>query len=355
MGAGPRVARLERAFVAYLGTDRMAVPLNSCTAGLFLSLKACELEPGDEVIVPALTFCATVSAVLHAGGTPVLVDVEAATMNIDLAAAERAITPRTRAILPVHFAGRPVEIAALVALARKHGLVVVEDAAHAVETLVDGQHAGTFGDFGCFSFYVTKSMTTAEGGMVVCRDPIAGDRVRRLALHGMSADAWKRYSDAGFRHYDVVEPGFKMNLTDLQASLGIHQLARVEQSWPRRAAIWRRYDEAFAALPVTRPAPVAPGTRHALHLYTLLLDERVAGVGRDEFVTRMTAHNIGVGVHYRAISDQTFFRDRYGDRSADVPHATRIGRQTVSLPLTASLQDGDVDDVIEAVRRSIPS
>jgi len=241
----------------------------------------------------------------------------------------------------------------LSAIAVEHGLKLIEDCAHAIETEYHGRKAGTFGDFGCFSFYVTKNIITGEGGMVVSRreDDIA--RIKMLALHGMSKDAWKRFSDSGYKHYQVVECGFKYNMMDLQASLGIHQLARVERCYARRAGIWAQYDSAFSQLPVEIPAPAEARTRHARHLYTLLIDEDRCGLTRDEFLQAMTERNIGVGVHYLCIAEHPFYQDRFGWQPGDFPNATRIGRQTVSLPLSPKLSDRDVDDVIAAVSETV--
>src|SRR5690606_12246253 len=224
------------------------------------------------------TFCATVNAIIHAGLTPVLADVDPATQCIDPGAIEAAITSRTRAIIPVHFAGRPCEMDRIMAIARKHDLVVIEDCAHAIETEFHGKKAGTFGDFGCYSFYATKNVVTGEGGMILGRDEARIARARVLALHGMSKDAWHRFGDKGYKHYQVVECGFKYNMMDLQAAIGIHQLARVESSWQRREAIWRRYMDAFAGLPIGLPAPVEADTRHAYHLFTLLIEEDRCGI-----------------------------------------------------------------------------
>jgi dTDP-4-amino-4,6-dideoxygalactose transaminase len=326
------------------------VALNSCTAALHLSMIAAGLRPGDEVITSPLTFCATVNAIIHAGATPVLADVDPATMNLDPAAVEAAITPRTRAVVPVHFAGRPCDMDGIMGLAAAHDLRVIEDCAHAIETEYRGRPAGTFGDFGCFSFYVTKNVVTGEGGLVLARDEEAAARVRVLGLHGMSKDAWKRFSDEGYKHYQVVEAGFKYNMMDLQAAIGIHQLQRVEPFWERRRAVWARYDEAFADLPVGLPAAPEPDTVHGYHLYTLLVDEARCGIARDAFLDAMTAHNIGVGVHYLSIPEHPYYRGAFGWRPEDYPHAARIGRQTVSIPLTPRLTDDDVDDVIAAVR-----
>jgi dTDP-4-amino-4,6-dideoxygalactose transaminase len=349
LGTGPKVARFERDFAAYKGMAN-AVAVNSCTAALHLACLSLELKPGDEVVTTPMTFCASVNAILHAGGRPVLADVDPRTMNLDPQAVERAITERTRAILPVHFAGRPCEMDALESIARPRGLAIVEDCAHAIETEYRGKKAGTIGDFGCFSFYSTKNVVTGEGGMVLTGDSERADRIRVLALHGMSRDAWKRFSDEGFKHYDVVAAGFKYNMMDLQAAIGIHQLARVEQNWKRRAEIWRRYDQAFADLPVVTPAPVEPGTRHAYHLYTILVDEERTGISRDAFLDGMTRRKIGVGVHYRSIPEHPYYRSALGWRPEDTPNAWRIGRQTVSLPISPKLTDEDVEDVIAAVR-----
>jgi dTDP-4-amino-4,6-dideoxygalactose transaminase len=346
------VAAFEEAFRRYKGADH-AVAVNSCTAALHLSMLAADLQPGDEVITTPLTFCATVNAIVHAGAVPVLADVDAAGMNIDPAEIERRITPRTRAVLPVHFAGRPCDMQAIGALAQRRGLKVIEDCAHAIETEIGGARAGTLGDFGCFSFYVTKNVTTGEGGMVLTRRAEDAARIKTLALHGMSRDAWKRFGDEGYRHYYVVGCGFKYNMMDLQAAIGLHQLARVETYWQRRHRIWQRYDEAFGDLPVTCPAPPEPGTRHACHLYTILVDEARAGIQRDAFLAAMTARGIGVGVHYLSIPEHPFYQERFGWRPEQYPAAMDIGRRTVSLPLSARLSDADVDRVIEAVRHTL--
>lgn len=356
LGTGPKVARFEQEFAAYKGlaADHVAA-VNSCTAALHVSMIAAGIGPGDEVITTPMTFCATVNAIIHAGATPVLADVDPVTMNIDPDAVAASITPRTRAILPVHFAGRPCDMDALMALADRHGLRMIEDAAHAIETEYHGRKVGTFGDFGCFSFYVTKNVATGEGGMVTARDEADIHRIKTLALHGMTKDAWHRFGDKGFRHYQVVEAGFKYNMMDLQAAIGIHQLQRVEQGWQRRREIWNHYQEAFAALPVTRPADPEPNTRHGFHLYTLLIDEARSGMSRDAFMEAMTARRIGVGVHYLSLAEHPYYRERFGWRTADYPAADRIGCQTVSLPLSPKLTDDDVERVVSAVEEALDS
>ena len=352
IGTGPRAAQFEREFAAYKQATNAAA-VNSCTAALHLSLLACGLKPGDEVITSALTFCATVNAIIHAGATPVLADVERASMNLDPDDVARKITSRTRAVVPVHFAGRPCDMARLQALTERHGLKMIEDCAHAIETQYRGRSAGTFGDFGCFSFYVTKNVVAGEGGMVLARREEDIARIKVLALHGMSKDAWKRFGDEGYKHYQVVECGFKYNMMDLQAAIALHQLRRVERAWVRRDDIWRRYDAALADLPLGRPAADEAGTRHARHLYTLMVDERLAGVSRDDFLDAMTARNIGVGVHYLSIPEHPYYREAFGWRPEDYPEAMRIGRETISIPLSPKLSDEDVQDVVWAVRSAL--
>lgn len=352
LGTGPRVAKLENDFAAYrrVPSSRVAA-VNSCTAALHVSMVACEIEPGAEVITTPLTFCATVNAILHAGLSPVMADVDPYTQNIDPAAIEAAITPRTRAIVPVHFAGRPCDMAAIMAIAEKHRLVVIEDCAHAIETDYRGQPAGTFGDFGCFSFYVTKNVTTGEGGMILGRDEDRIARARILALHGMSKDAWHRFGDAGYKHYQVVECGFKYNMMDLQAAIGLHQLARVEAHWQRRHEIWAFYQQALADLPITLPAQPEPDTRHGLHLYTVMIDVARCGITRDGFLDAMNSALIGTGVHYLSVPEHPYYQQRFGWRPEQWPNAMKLGRQTVSLPLSPALSDGDVERVVAAVRR----
>jgi dTDP-4-amino-4,6-dideoxygalactose transaminase len=324
IGTGPKVAQFEKEFAAYKNAHHVAA-LNSCTAGLHLSLLAAGIGSGDEVITSALTFCATVNSIIHSGATPVLADVDFNSMNIDPGQVEARITSRTRAILPVHFAGRPCDMKALMDIADRHGLKVIEDCAHAIESEQNGKPCGTFGDFGCFSFYVTKNVATGEGGMVLARRENDISRIKVFALHGMSKDAWKRFSDQGYRHYQVVECGFKYNMMDL-----------------------------FSALPLIIPAAVPSESRHAKHLYTILVDGKSAGILRDEFISAMNYHNIGVGVHYLSIPEHTYYRNRFGWKPEDYPNAQRIGLETVSLPLSAGLTHEDVDDVVNAVTAVLP-
>jgi len=354
LGTGPKVTEFERRIAAYKEV-RHAVAVNSCTAGLHLSCLALGLQPGDEVIVPAMTFCATINAVIHAGATPVLVDVEPNTFNMDPAQLRRKISPRTKAIMPVHFAGRACNMDALVSLASEYDLKIIEDCAHAIETEYQGRKAGTFGECGVLSFYSTKNIVTGEGGMVLTNNSDIAARIKMLALHGMSQDAWKRFSDDGYKHYDVVEVGFKYNMMDLQAAIGLHQIKRVEQYWQRRLEIWQRYNQALDGLPIKLPAPFEGDSRHALHLYTILMDEERSPVTRDEFITELHRRNIGTGVHYRAVPVHPVYQQRFGWKPANYPVADTIGRSTVSLPLSAKLTDQDVGDVIAAVRDVVNS
>lgn len=351
IGTGPRVARFEADFARYTGAGH-AVAVSSCTAALHLAMLASGIGPGDEVITTPLTFCATVNAILHAGATPVLADCDPVSLNLDPEQVEAKLGARTRAIVPVHFAGRPCDMEALLSIARPRGLRVIEDCAHAIETRDElGRHAGCIGDLGAFSFYVTKNVVTAEGGMLTTHERDLADRIKAMALHGMSRDAWKRFSDEGYRHYDVVEAGFKYNMTDLQAALGVHQLARVEENLARREAIWRRYDEAFAELAFELPPPPAPGSRHARHLYTLQLEEGRCLLSRDRFLAALHAEGIGGGVHYRSITEHRFYRDTLRMGEGEVPNAEAVGRRIFSIPLSSALSDQDVDDVVTAVRR----
>lgn len=353
LGTGPKVAEFERRVAAYKQVPH-ALALNSCTAGLHLGCLALGLGPGDEVITTPMTFCASINAIVHAGATPVLADVDRTTMNLDPAQVEAQITPRTKAILLVHFAGRPCDMDALLAIAQRHRLLVIEDCAHAIETEHRGRKAGTIGDLGVLSFYSTKNIVTGEGGMLLTKDPAIARRTKVMGLHGMSADAWKRFSDDGYRHYDVEEIGFKYNMMDLCAAIGLHQIERVEPWWQRRLSIWKRYLQAFADLPIDLPAPWEPHERHALHLFTIGVDQARCGVSRDEMLLRLHRQNIGTGVHYRSIPSLSVYRQRFGWRPEEYPNAHAIGEQTLSLPLSPRLSDEDVQDVVAAVRASLP-
>jgi len=348
VGTGPKVKKFEELFRRYKNCQH-AIALSSGTAALHLSLLSLGIKPGDEVITTPLTFAATANSIVHAGGHPVFADVQLATMNINPQEVEKKLSSKTKAILPVHFAGRPCEMDQLMAFARRHQLRVVEDAAHAIESTYKGSPIGTIGDVGCFSFYVTKNVTTVEGGMVITDQDEFALLIKRLALHGLTADAWHRFSEKEFKHYQVVHAGFKYNMTDIQASIGIHQFAKMEARARRREEIWEIYNQSFREFPLILPSPTPPGQRHAYHLYTPLLDLDRVRCTRDEFLQALHKENIGVGVHYIALHLHPFYQKTYGYQCGDFPNAEFISNRTFSLPLSAKLTGQDVEDVIQAV------
>jgi dTDP-4-amino-4,6-dideoxygalactose transaminase len=352
IGTGPKVARFEDMLADYTRAKHV-VAVNSCTAALHLSLIVSGIGPGDEVITTPFTFAATINAIIHTGATPVLVDCRKDTQLIDADALAGAITPHTRAILPVHMAGRVCDMDKIAALADAHGLTIIEDAAHALEAEWCGRKIGSISRLTCFSFYVTKNATTAEGGAITTDDADLADQLKIYALHGMTRDAWRRYSDSGYRHYDIVCAGFKYNMTDLQAAIGIHQLGRVPTGLCHREKIWQTYDAAFAGLPIELPAPADVNTVHARHLYTVLVDREKAGLSRDAFMAALHERGVGTGVHYRAAHLQTYYQQRFGWRAEQFPAASWLSERTVSLPLSACLSHTDVERVIEAVHSAL--
>ncbi len=348
IAAGPRTARFEQEFAAYKDARHIAA-LSSCTSAPHLSLLAADIGPGNEVVMPPLAFCSSVNAVIHAGATPVFADIDPVTMNIDPDRIEEKITPRTRAILPMHFAGRPCDMNRIIDIAHRHNLTVIEDCAHAVETEYQGRKAGTLGDFGCFSFSGSANIVAGEGGAVLAKSREHMDRIKILGLHGQSPDAWNNSEDDSYNHYRVTECGYKCNMTELQAALALHQITRVETWWRRRREIWNRYSQALAGLSLTLPAEPEPDTRHGHHLYTILVDENHLGLSRDAFLDAMTKMHIGVAVHYPSLPEHPYYQRVFGWRPESWPHAMRVGRETVSLPLSPKLSDRDVADVIEAI------
>jgi dTDP-4-amino-4,6-dideoxygalactose transaminase len=347
LSTGPRVRRFEEAFAAYVGAAH-AVAVNSCTAGLHLSLLAAGIGPGDEVITTPLTFCATANVIVHAGATPVFADVDEATGNLDPAAVDAAMTTRTRAMIPVHYAGRPVDVHAFRRLADRHGVTVVEDAAHCIEGAVDGQKIGTTADFTCFSFYATKNLTTGEGGMVTTASAAGAERIRVASQHGMTRPAWSRYQAGQPSRYDVVMPGFKYNMSDLQAAIGLHQLSAIDRHRARRRAIVSAYDEACDRLPVSRFAPVPAGTVHAHHLYTILIDG-TAGPSRDDVALSLSRAGVASSVHFPAVHLHQYYRDRFGFTRGRFPVAEQIADTVLSLPLSPALTDAQVEQVLTAL------
>jgi dTDP-4-amino-4,6-dideoxygalactose transaminase len=345
---GPRVREFERQFAGYIGAQH-AVAVNSCTAALHLALLASDIGAGDEVITTPLTFCATANVVVHTGATPVFADIDSVTGNLSPAAADAAVSSRTRAIIPVHYAGRPADVRAFRAIANREDLVLIEDAAHAVETVAGGEKIGTTADFSCFSFYATKNLTTGEGGMLTTSSAAGAEYARIAGLHGMSRDAWKRYGKGGTPHYDVVMPGFKYNMMDLQAAIGLHQLARLPKLLARREAIWALYDEALAGLPIIRPEPAAAGDVHARHLYTILVTPD-SGWTRDALAAVMAEQGVITSIHFRALHLHPYYQDRFGLKRGMFPNAEFVSDHTLSLPLSGGMSDAEAGRVIDVLR-----
>lgn len=344
---GPKTKKFEADFAAFLGAES-ALALNSCTAGLHIALATLDIGPGDEVITTPMTFCASVNVIEHVGATPVLVDIVPDTLQLDSSRVEAAITPRTRAIIPVHFTGHPVDMGPIVELARKHNLYIIEDAAHALPASYRGQRIGTIGDFTSFSFYATKNLTTAEGGMLTGKPDLIA-RARMLSLHGMNRDAWKRYSAEGSWYYEVVAPGFKYNMTDIQASLGLVQLKRLSQMQARRRQVVAQYNEAFGKIPALQTPIEHPDVESAWHLYVLRLNLDKLTIDRSQFINELKERNIGTSVHFIPIQLHPYYRDKYGWKPDDFPVAHGEYQRTVSLPLHPRLSDAEVEDVIAAV------
>ncbi|HET9387355.1 MAG TPA: DegT/DnrJ/EryC1/StrS family aminotransferase [Gemmatimonadales bacterium] len=344
---GPRTKRFEEEFSAYLKAPG-ALALNSCTAAMHVALACLDLRPGDEVITTPLTFTATVNVIEHVGARPVLVDIEPDTLNIDPVKVEAAITARTRVLLPVHYSGHPVELDVLEGLARKRGLALIEDAAHALPAAFRGRPIGSGPNPVAFSFYATKNLTTAEGGMLTA-DPSFLERARILALHGMSRDAWKRYEKGGSWRYEVVAPGFKYNLTDIASAIGLWQLRKLERFHRRRLEIVEAYTRAFGAEAALEPPVQRAHVSHAWHLYVLRLRPKALSIGRDQFIDELTKRNIGTSVHFIPIHLHPYYCKKYGYVASDFPVAFSNFERLLSLPLHPGLTDQDVADVIEAV------
>jgi perosamine synthetase len=347
---GARVRTFEQQFADFVGA-RHAVALNSATAALHLALDAIGLTAADEVIVPTMTFAASAEVVAYFGAKPVLVDCEPDTLNLDPGDLERVVTPRTRAIMPVHFAGQPCDMDRVTDFARLHGLKVIEDAAHSLPASYNGRVIGAISDITCFSFYATKTITTGEGGMLTTDDDDYADRARMMSLHGISRDAWNRYTAAGSWRYEILHAGFKYNLTDIAAALGIEQLKRCHAFRERRAAIARRYDQAFAGVEALTLPVCRDHVEHAWHLYVVQFDLDQLRVGRAELIEALKAEQIGTSVHFIPLHLHPYYRDRWGYQPDDLPQASRVFERTCSLPIYPGMSDDDVDDVIDAVRR----
>ena len=352
---GPKARLFEQAFVDYLGDASLqAIAVNSATAGLHLALEALGIGPGDEVITTTHTFTATAEVVRYLGADVKLIDIDPATLNIDPAAIEAAITPRTKALMPVHYAGLSVDMDAIHAIAQKHGLKVVEDAAHALPTTWKGQTIGTLhSDAVVFSFYANKTMTTGEGGMLVTRDAALAARAKVMRLHGINRDAFDRFTaKVPSWYYEIVAPGFKYNLTDIAAAMGLHQLKRLPGFQTRREQIAARYDEALADLPlILPPRPVHAGDLHSWHLYVVRLSDD-ATLNRDQLIESLFADGIGVSVHYIPLHLHPYWKERYDLKPEQFPHSQKAYERMVTLPLYTRMTDDDVERVITAVRKA---
>jgi dTDP-4-amino-4,6-dideoxygalactose transaminase len=346
---GPKTAAFEEAFRDYVGAAD-AVGTNSATAGLHLALVCLGIGEGDEVITTPITYCATSNEIEHAGATPVFVDVDPTTYLIDPAAIEAAITPRTKAIMPVHLYGQSCDMDAICDIASRHGLKIVEDAAHAIETTWRERKIGTIGEFTVFSFYPTKNISTGEGGMMTTMDRQLGERARLMSMHGNSKDAWKRYGSSGFAHYTLAERGYKYHMFDLIAALGLAQLPKLEGWWLRRKAIAEHYDRELEGLDGIRVVTRSMPGRHAYHLYVIEIDEDAIEMTRDDFLNGLQSSNVGVGIHYYGMHLQPYYIERYGLTPEQFPNATRASRRMLTLPLYPRMSDSDVEGVLTAVR-----
>lgn len=345
---GPKTQQFEREFASAVGAQH-AVAVNSCTAAMHLALEAIGLRPGDEVITTPYTFAATAEVIRYFDATPVFVDIEPHTFHLDPGRLERAINRRTRAVIPVHMAGLPVDLDGISSVANEHGLAVIEDAAHAFPARYHEKMIGSVSEFTCFSFYATKTLTTGEGGMICTDDRMLADRCRIMALHGISHDAWARYTAAGHWYYEIVAPGFKYNMTDIAASLGLAQLRKSVRMWERRSAIAAAYNEAFRQIQELETPVERAGCQHAWHLYMLRLRLDQLTIDRPEFLTELKRRNIGVSVHFIPLHIHPYYRSTYGYRPEDFPIALREYQREISLPIYSAMTDDDVADVIQTV------
>ncbi|NQT86619.1 aminotransferase class I/II-fold pyridoxal phosphate-dependent enzyme [bacterium] len=350
---GPKVARFEAMFRERLAVKH-AIAVNSATAGLHLAVAALDLQPGDEVIIPSLTWAATANVVELCGGRVVFGDVDPETLCLDPEDTARRITDRTRAILPVHYAGQPADLDAFRALAAGRDIAVIEDAAHAVGAVYKDVEIGASGNTVVFSFHPIKNITTGEGGMILCRDDALAERMRLLRFHGVSREARNRYQRGGVPEYDVVEPGFKYNMMDIQAAIGIHQLAKLDAFNARRRELAERYAELLAPVPAIAPLGFAPyNAVHAWHLYIVRLDLDAISLSRGEFMQALQEENIGTGLHFPALHLSSYYREKYGHKPGDLPHAEKAGESIFSLPLYPLLTEDDQDDVVAALERVV--
>lgn len=349
---GPQTKAFEVRLAEYVGASH-AVAVNSCTAALHLALSAIGVGRGDEVITSPITFASTANVIVHCGATPVFADVQPDTINIDPARVEDAITPKTRAIIPVDFAGQPVDLDAIMAIGKRHNLVVIEDAAHAIGAEHRGRRIGSIADMTAFSFYATKNITSGEGGALTTNNAEWADRVSVMALHGISRDAWKRYGAEGYRHWDIIYPGYKYNMFDLQGSLAMSQLRKIDRFHDRRVELKARLDAGLREVPEIDFPHERPGIKHAYHLYPIILKTDALTADRDTIMNAIQAENVGIGIHFRAVHLHPYYTQTFGFRPGAFPHAEYYSDRTISLPLYPRMSDEDADDVVSAVRKVI--
>jgi dTDP-4-amino-4,6-dideoxygalactose transaminase len=348
--SGPKVQKFEEALGAYLGAPYV-LSLTSATAGLFLALKALDLRPGDEVITTSLTFVATLNTIVHAGGKPVLVDIDK-TYNMDVKQIEQVISSRTRAIMPVHFTGLSVNLDPIYALTKKHHLHVIEDAAQAIGSGYKNKKIGSFGDMQVFSFHPNKNMTTIEGGCIALRDEELFKKLKHLRFHGIDRDAFNRFSKSGSQHYDVVEAGYKYNMPDVHAALGLHQLASLDSFIEKRKSLAKNYMDAFKGWSqITLPQLPSYDHDHSWHLFSVLIHPEESGVTRDQFIEEMKKFNIGTGLHYQPVHLFTYYQDMFGFYKGEFPVAERVTNRIVSLPLFPTMSTKDQERVIQAMAK----
>ncbi len=346
---GSRTHEFERRFADYIGCKH-AIGVNSCTAGLHLGLVSLGIGSGDEVITTPITFAATANVIIHQAARPVFVDVEPDTLNIDTALIESEVTEKTKAILPVHLFGQPCEMETILRVAEKHRLAVIEDAAHAIESEYRGRKIGNLGDATSFSFYATKNITTGEGGMVTTNRDDLAEKIRTMSLHGITADAWQRYGDDEYTHWDVIYPGYKYNMFDIQAALGIHQINKIEDFWRRRRRLVEIYNDAFKEMPEIQSLSVKDGDKSAYHMYVVLVKIEKLNIDRDDVLQALRNAGIGVGVHFRALHLMSYYSKTFGFKRGDFPRAEYASDRVISLPLYPKMEEKDARLVIKTVK-----
>jgi dTDP-4-amino-4,6-dideoxygalactose transaminase len=352
-GTGKKTKLFEEKFKKFINS-KYALALNSCTAGLHLALNTLGIGQGDEVITTPLTFVATANVIVHCGAKPVFADINKNTWNIEPLKIEETITKKTKAIIPVHLHGRPCQMDQITKLAKKNNLYVVEDAAHAIESVYKGRKIGTISDFTAFSFYATKNLATGEGGMLTTNKKSLAEQARIKSLHGISKDAWKRYSSEGFQPYEAIYPGFKYNMMDLQAALGIHQLGRINKNLKIRKKFWQIYNSQLQEInALILPQPEETNTCHGRHLFAVLIKPEKLKISRNQFIDALTAENIGVGIHFTSLHLQKYYQKTFNYRKGDYPQAEFVSERTISLPLSAQMSSQDVQSVIRAVKKIV--